>query len=823
VHRTLPVASREIEFFGRVTAVGRQALRAALVASLLTPLLLPSPACATSYVRMTDADLADQAPVIAEVVVQGLHSGVSPVVAAPRPIPSTYHEVEVERVLKGSLPSDRAIVRIPGGVGLDGVGFEVFGAPELIPGDRLLVFLTPRKDGTWDLLHLLLGVFRAVDEGIGTFAVRDLSEAHEVRMPGRVLPPEAPGTVRDFDRFASWLADRALGIDRPADYRVELPKGGLRRTQGRFVLFRDSGNCGDGQRLPIRWFKFEDGASASWQANISGQPGMEGGGLVELQNAMAMWRDDPDSNIRLSFQGTTSAQDNSGSGDGLIVFDDPRSEIGGSFDCKTGGVLAVGGPSFLCQPRSFNGASYRQALKGRIITQDGAGCYYGTADGKNGEEVFAHELGHTLGLAHSSTPGALMRASAYGDGRGASLGDDDRQAIAVLYGDGGGTGDHPGPQPPKAPSDLRAEARSDERIRLTWTDNSFDEDRFEVEGRSGSGEFRTLGAVGAGATAGNVVGLEPDTTYTFQVRACGDAGCSQPSNPATARTARAGEPPGPSLEERCSPDPSVLCLADNRFAVEVDWINPRDPTDHGDGTPIPDSDDSGFFWFFDPGNLELVVKILDGRPLNDHFWFFYGALSNVEYEIRVTDTETQEVRTYHNTAGNLCGRGDVEAFLDTGSASTTEPTVDPTEPGSTSGDPSAADALDEGALDEAEVLEAANATTCPDDPRALCLLDERFEVSVDWVNPRAAGDAGHGTPVPRSDSTGTFWFFDPDNVELVVKVLDGRVVNGKFWVFYGGLSDVEYTLRVRDRVENTTRFYHNPAGEICGLGDVTAF
>lgn len=51
---------------------------------------------------------------------------------------------------------------------------------------------------------------------------------------------------------------------------------------------------------------------------------------------------------------------------------------------------------------------------------------------------------------------------------------------------------------------------------------------------------------------------------------------------------------------------------------------------------------------------------------------------------------------------------------------------------------------------------------------------------------------------PYADRTGFFWFFKPDNIELVVKVLDGTPVNGKTWVFYGALTDVGYTLTVTD-------------------------
>jgi len=45
-----------------------------------------------------------------------------------------------------------------------------------------------------------------------------------------------------------------------------------------------------------------------------------------------------------------------------------------------------------------------------------------------------------------------------------------------------------------------------------------------------------------------------------------------------------------------------------------------------------------------------------------HFWFFYGALSNVGYRITVTDQRSGRVKTYDNPAGRLAGFADTFAF-----------------------------------------------------------------------------------------------------------------------------------------------------------------
>ncbi len=74
-----------------------------------------------------------------------------------------------------------------------------------------------------------------------------------------------------------------------------------------------------------------------------------------------------------------------------------------------------------------------------------------------------------------------------------------------------------------------------------------------------------------------------------------------------------------------------------------------------------------------------------------------------------------------------------------------------------------------------------------------------------------------------TDDTGAFWFYDPTNLELVVEVLDGRSVNGKFWVFYGALSNDEYTLTVTDTLTGAVKTYVNPQGQLASVADTSAF
>jgi hypothetical protein len=101
---------------------------------------------------------------------------------------------------------------------------------------------------------------------------------------------------------------------------------------------------------------------------------------------------------------------------------------------------------------------------------------------------------------------------------------------------------------------------------------------------------------------------------------------------------------------------------------------------------------------------------------------------------------------------------------------------------------------------------AANA--CVPGLTTLCLAGGRFQVQATWRNPQ--GQIGQGMAITLTPDTGYFWFFSSTNVEMVVKVLATCALNQRFWVFAGGLTDVQVTLTVTDTNNGTVKVYNNP-------------
>jgi len=134
----------------------------------------------------------------------------------------------------------------------------------------------------------------------------------------------------------------------------------------------------------------------------------------------------------------------------------------------------------------------------------------------------------------------------------------------------------------------------------------------------------------------------------------------------------------------------------------------------------------------------------------------------------------------------------------------------------------AALAIAGGALLFAPSDQASAQTPCVANATTLCLNNSRFKVTVNW-QVTSQGTSGVGTGIPLTGDTGEFWFFSANNIELVVKVVDGRAFNNHYWVFYGALSDVAYTITVTDSTNGAVKTYSNPQGHLASSADITAF
>ncbi len=113
------------------------------------------------------------------------------------------------------------------------------------------------------------------------------------------------------------------------------------------------------------------------------------------------------------------------------------------------------------------------------------------------------------------------------------------------------------------------------------------------------------------------------------------------------------------VEPACVPSATTACLY-NRFKVTVNY-DATPASGKGPATVLLESQQSVKFSFFDPGNIELILKILNAcvAPYNK-WWVSAGGLTNVGVAITVTDTQTGKVKTYSSAKNQL-----FQTFFDT--------------------------------------------------------------------------------------------------------------------------------------------------------------
>lgn len=105
------------------------------------------------------------------------------------------------------------------------------------------------------------------------------------------------------------------------------------------------------------------------------------------------------------------------------------------------------------------------------------------------------------------------------------------------------------------------------------------------------------------------------------------------------------------------------------------------------------------------------------------------------------------------------------------------------------------------------------------------LLGGRFKVWVTGFDFAHTDFIGRTAPLASTDSA-IFWFFNPANFELLVKIVDGCGINNRYWVYFAATTNVEFRLYVDDTWDNDPAFYYrNRLGtqEATSVADSDAF
>ncbi|HEU4522540.1 MAG TPA: PKD domain-containing protein [Thermoanaerobaculia bacterium] len=490
-------------------------------------MLVASTAAATTIVMPTDEQLIEKSPVI----VRGTVISSTPVAQGNAIWTETLLAVEA-RIKGEDLPAT-LIIREAGGVLGDRIT-KIYGSPVYVPGERVLAFLAPHPRGWYQTMDLFAGKFGAATAPDGRkLWIRNEAEPHVDLLTPDYQPLPASTIHRDAERFETFVDDRVAGREGSRDYAVPAMKRTGLRAEANFTLIDEP--------TVYRWFAFDTGTRVSWRSSGT-QPGYSGNGIEEVRTAMSSWTTYGDARILYSYDGGfTTAPGGLDRSNGIneILLNDPLSEIAGSFNRNTGGVVGRGGFNGVSSSRNWTSPFQADAThqgtfrawnitEGNLVIQDGVSPSAGMSSNRLAE-IIAHEFGHTLGFGHSGEATALMAATV--TGIGPHLRDDDRLAARWLYPSGSSTPTQPVVTIPNAPGNLTATA-SGTTVQLQWSDNAANESKQTVYYAAATGSFQEAGDVAANERSVAVTGFT-DGTWRFYVTASNSAGESTPSNTAT--------------------------------------------------------------------------------------------------------------------------------------------------------------------------------------------------------------------------------------------------------------------------------------------------
>ena len=418
--------------------------------------------------------------------------------------------------------------------------------------------------------------------------------------------------------------------------------------------------------------------------------------------------------------------------------------------------------------------------------------------------------------------------------------------LAVRYSDSISSTPNPDPEPPppppppgdvpEAPANLTATPTGATSVRLTWTDESDNENGFEVQVRPQGGRWQAATRLPANTTSADVTGLDPGGRYDFRVRAYNRAGGA--NSDIVTVVLQAAEftdcvPSAPQISFGHGYNVS-MCIEYDKEGETVQ----ADAVDYGLG-----SRESGLLYFFDRDNSEVLIKVLDACSVNGHRWVFVAPVTTLAFNLYVDETATGERWTHRNPRGGSTAttKSDITAFPCSAAASST---------GVADGDGALG-----GSHGGVELVDAGfQAEQAPATSSARVEPVSRAPVKV--TLPVTAGGDAECEPKPvttlrggytvnmcvehlkddetvvevvkdyelDSEQSAILYFFDRNNAEVLIKVLDGCGINGYRWVFVAPVTTLAFNLSIEPPGGGTPWTHDNRLNQTAAAkSDIKAF